>query len=351
MSSQESLITQKMLSRPTLEDLQKNENNEAEIEVWVQIQAIKENQTKNGKPYFDLEIADGSSRKTLKIWSDSSAFEFLQSAENSSTVALKGKFSVNDYGLNVAQPSLRFLTLEECENLFAGSNETKQKSAADWAFFRETFENLAEPRLRAVTVLALNRYEKRWHRAAAARSHHHARRGGLLEHTSQMLRCAKALAPLYPEVTPDLLFAGVLFHDIGKLWENDYEESGFTAPISRLGEMVGHISLGVEIVNSLWRECREQQPELFADSEIVREHLLHLIVSHHGLREYGSPITPRTPEAWILHHIDNIDAKIEMLRCAYVEKEELAPGVFDVRRPLEGYAIAPLSTVLNKSAE
>ncbi len=75
---------------------------------------------------------------------------------------------------------------------------------------------------------------------------------------------------------------------------------------------------------------------------MVREHLLHLIASHHGQKEYGAPVTPRTPEAWMLHHIDNIDAHLEMLAQTYAEKSQSHPGIYDYRRPLEGRAVAPL---------
>ena len=81
----------------------------------------------------------------------------------------------------------------------------------------------------------------------------------------------------------------------------------------------------------------------------MREHLLHLIASHHGLKEYGAPVTPRTPEAWMLHHIDNIDAHLEMLNMTYAEKGQLAPGIYDHRRPLEGRAVHPLAKYVPKS--
>jgi 3'-5' exoribonuclease len=84
---------------------------------------------------------------------------------------------------------------------------------------------------------------------------------------------------------------------------------------------------------------------------LVREHLLHLIASHHGLKEYGAPVTPRTPEAWMLHHIDNIDAHLEMLAQTYAEKGQTAPGIYDYRRPLEGRAVAPLPKWLQAEEE
>ncbi|MFH1066522.1 MAG: HD domain-containing protein [bacterium] len=323
------------------------EGAQEELAAQAQIIQLKQERTKGGKPYFDLELADATARTRLKIWADSEAFGFLESASMGDGVELTGFFHVNDYGLNVNRPVLRALDAEEKELLFVGSPERKEKSDQDWQFLKETFSSLKDARLRLATLAALEKYEKKWRRAGAARTYHHARRGGLLEHTAQMLRCAAALAPLYPEIFPDLLYAGVLFHDIGKLWENDYEEAGFVSPYSRTGEMMGHICIGVELVNQLWKEAKEGNADLFETahppSDLVRDHLLHLIVSHHGQMEFGAPVTPRTPEAWMLHYIDNLDATTEMLRCTYAEKQQASPGLFEARRPLTGLAVLPLS--------
>ncbi|MDX6765377.1 MAG: HD domain-containing protein [Candidatus Methylacidiphilales bacterium] len=329
-----------------LEELKENPAG-AEDAIAVQLAAIRPGRTAAGKPFFDLEVADATHKAKLKIWSDSPAYEFLQRAKEGELCELEGKFYTNDYGLNVNQPGLIRLSESEAEVFLAGPAERRGKLEEDWALFQDTFQNLADARLKAVACLALEQYEKKWKRAAAARSYHHARRGGLLEHTAQMLRCARALAPLYTEVTPDLLYCGVLFHDVGKLWENDYPERGFTTQPTRKGELIGHITIGVEVVNKLWHEAAQKDPETFAATvspapDLVRDHLLHLIVSHHGELEFGSPVVPKTPEGWLLHHIDNIDAKIEMLRGAYADQGEVVPGLVEAKRPLGGLLALPL---------
>jgi len=316
--------------------------------VYIQLAGIREGRTAAGKPFIDLEAADSTARVKFKIWSDSQAFTYLQQSREGDVAELSGRFLVNDYGLNVNQPELEALTDAQSDALLAGTPERQERLALDWKLFQETFGSLQDARLRTVALLALESYEKKWKRAAAARSYHHARRGGLLEHTAQMLRCAIALAPLYEEVTPDLLYCGVLFHDIGKLWENDYAETGFTSQPVRKGELIGHITIGVEVANRLWHEASQKDPAAFAPDgkpspDLVRDHLLHLIVSHHGELEFGSPVMPKTPEGWLLHHIDNIDAKIEMLRGAYLESEEVAPGLVQAKRPMMGLIARPLS--------
>jgi len=143
----------------------------------------------------------------------------------------------------------------------------------------------------------------------------------------------------------------VLFHDCGKLWENVYPETSFAMPYQLHGEMLGHITLGLELVNKLWRDMHDR-PEaaewtmLEPASDLVRLHLLHLIASHHGQYEFGSPVLPKTPEALALHHVDNIDAKMEMMRRGYETSKELAPGIFERFRPLNIHVIAPLTKVV-----
>ena len=337
-----------MLSLPELARKAAESDREIPESVHAQVEKVRAGRTQNNKPFFDLELVDAGGKGRFKIWSETGAFEACEKLKDGDFCELSGQFFVNAYGLNVNRPDLRFLNDAETELLLAGSPAAMQLNQENWDYLLNVFSGLSEARLRTVSLMSLEGNEKKWRRAAAARTYHHARRGGLLEHTSQMLRCAVALAPLYPEVTPDLLYCGVLFHDVGKLWENDYPEHGFVSKPCRTGELLGHITIGIEVVNRLWHQAKEANPELFGEtvsppSDVLRDQLLHLIASHHGSREFGSPVTPRTPEGWLLHHIDNIDAKIEMLRCTYAEKEEVVPGLFEARRPLEGYAASPLS--------
>src|SRR5205085_2555337 len=136
---------------------------------------------------------------------------------------------------------------------------------------------------------------------------------GLVEHVAQMMRLAMAIQPLYSQLNLDLLIAGVLFHDAGKLWENHLPETGFTMGYDERGELMGHISIGLELVNSIWRKLQTEENtrawnSLKPASEDVRMHLLHLIGAHHGEPQFGSPVSPKTPEAMALNYIDNLDA-------------------------------------------
>ena len=113
--------------------------------------------------------------------------------------------------------------------------------------------------------------------------------------------------------------------------------------------MLGHIPMGIELVNKLWNDLLvASEFDAFSESkpttEEVRIHLLHLIASHHGQLEFGSPVLPKTPEAFAMHYIDNLDAKMEMLRDAYAQSAEIAPGIYDRVFPLSTNLIKPLTS-------
>lgn len=116
-------------------------------------------------------------------------------------------------------------------------------------------------------------------------------------------------------------------------------------PFTELGELLGHIPVGMEFVNSLWNRLL-RAPEnagwasLTPSNDSVRLHLLHLVASHHGAMEFGSPVVPKTPEAWVLHYVDNLDAKMEMMAHSYVNPK--APTIFERVWPLPGNSVTPL---------
>jgi 3'-5' exoribonuclease len=241
---------------------------------------------------------------------------------------------------------VRPLTEQEKNELLQGPLDLREKQATDFQLVRESVAEITDPRLRALAEAFLAEWGDRFRRTAAARNYHHARRGGLVEHTAQMMRVAKGIAPLYPELNLDLLLAGILFHDSGKLWENALPENGFVMNYDELGELMGHISIGLELVNALWKKLSVEKADAWKNltpaSEDVRMHLLHLIGAHHGELEFGSPVAPKTPEAMALHYIDNLDARLEMFAAGYTTAKPLAARIFDRVRPLPGNLVKSL---------
>ena len=194
----------------------------------------------------------------------------------------------------------------EAEGLLHQLVEVPPESEADlWADIEAAIAAIQHPPLRATVQKVMDEWGNSFRSSTAAISMHHAYRHGLLEHTTHMVRAARALLPLYPEVDPDLSIAGVLLHDIGKLEE--YE--GTLAPkISRIGTLQGHVVLG-------FRTARKAalQAKLNAD---LTERLEHIILSHQGEKEWGAAAMAATPEAVFVSMIDHLDAKMGMVQRA-----------------------------------
>ena len=328
--------------------------------VHVQVECATPKLTREQQPYCELTLADACDRMTLRVWSDHPAYKTCSALTSRDFIELTAEFYQSQFGLDARKWTVRPLTEQEKNQLLEGPAELRARQAADWQFILETTHSLTDPRLRGLCDAFLKDWGERFRRAAAARKYHHARRGGLVEHTAQMMRVAKQIAPAYPQLNLDLLIAGILFHDSGKLWENQFSETGFVMDYDELGELVGHISIGLEMVNSLWRKVSAENADAWKHcsppSEDVRLHLLHLIGSHHGQKELGSPVEPKTPEAMALHYIDNLDSKLEMFAAGYARAQPLAPRIFDRVRPLPGNLVKSLdkfqqSSEANASAE
>ncbi len=324
--------------------------------VHAQLQARATRTTKAGKPYLELVFADSTGHFTLKIWSDSPVYQSCDALPLNDVFRIEGVWTQNSFGIDARDPV--FLAPEEqaLTDFFAGNPELRAKQDGDFEAILRLAGSIVDPRLNQLCRIFFDQMGDRFRRTAAARRNHHARRGGLVEHVAQMMRSADALCVVYPGLNRDLLLAGVLFHDCGKLWENTYPEHGFTQIQGVHGEMLGHIPLGIELVNKLWRDLLDA-PEaahwaaLVPSAEDTRLHLLHLIASHHGEYEFGSPVLPRTPEAFALHYIDNLDAKLEMVGDAYANSREIAPQVFERVFPLPTNLVRPLPPLARPDAD
>ncbi|MDQ3622243.1 MAG: HD domain-containing protein [Verrucomicrobiota bacterium] len=320
-----------------------------EARIHAQVEALAQKVTREGKPFFEIGFADAEAKLTLRAWHDAPVYGCCEHLKVGDFVEISGEFTYGSpFGVEARRWSCRPLSEQERDALLAGPPELCARQGADFAQIQQSMESLADPRMRGLAQLFLRDFEERFRRTAAARQNHHARRGGLVEHVAQMLRSADAIAGAYPGLNRDLLLTGVLFHDCGKLWENALPPDGFTMPFHERGEMLGHITIGIEVVNTLWRKLMET-PEaagwaaLQPGTEQVRLHLLHLIASHHGELQFGSPVVPKTPEAWALHYIDNLDARLEMLAVGYQTSRALAPRIQERVRPLPGNLVSRLS--------
>lgn len=316
-----------------------------------QVDMKAERTTSGGAPFLEIKLADAGDSLVWRVFDNNPLFRDAGDLERGKFIELAAQWiDTGKYGIEPKQPRMRLLSEEERSMLLLGDAQLAQQQAADFDEIARLVAEIRDPRLKTLGTLFLDKHGERFQRTAAAKKNHHARRGGLVEHVAQMMRCAVAVCSVYPGLNRDLMITGVLFHDCGKLWENAYAESSFTQSLTTVAELLGHIPLGMEIVNKLWREVMER-PEaaewlhIEPASDLVRLHLLHLIAAHHGSLEFGSPVLPKTPEAIALHHIDNIDAKLEMFRRGYQSGKELAPGIIEKFQPWPVNIVAPLPSV------
>ncbi len=169
--------------------------------------------------------------------------------------------------------------------------------------FSEIIEKITEPDIKRLLKSFFDDVEflKQFARSSAAQTRHHNYLGGLLEHVLNLIDISKNIVKLHPKLNLDLLIAGCILHDIGKIKEY---EMGLSIGYSTEGKLLGHISMGQQTVG-------EKIKSLEPFPEIIAQKIIHMILSHHGQRDWGSPVEPAFPEAIALHYIDQVDAKIK----------------------------------------
>src|ERR1017187_1533514 len=193
---------------------------------------------------------------------------------------------------------------------------------------------IANPHLHKLVAALLDDQDiaRRYRVAPAAKQIHHAYLGGLIEHVLSLCHLSRMAASHYPSIDGDLLVTGAMVHDIGKIYELSYER-GFS--YSDEGQLLGHMLIAVRMIGEKLRDIPDFPPRL-------RSLVEHMILSHHGQLEFGSPKTPVFPEAMLLHYLDDLDSKMECMR-HLIETDRQLAGTFPGLTP-------PLGRVLLKRA-
>jgi 3'-5' exoribonuclease len=311
-----------------------------------QIADLTVKMTRDQKRYYSVGLRDLTGSLLLRVWNDHPLYAFCAELRLGDHIALTAEFCQNPpFGCEAKNWTIRFLNPEERAALADGTEFDRERRESLLREIKEKVETLSDPRLKALSRKFLEEYEERLGRTAGARHYHHATRGGLVEHILGMMRALEALATVYTHLNRDLLLVGALFHDAGKMWENCYGKDSLTMPHDVRGELLGHITIGIELINRLWSQLRENAAFKQAgspDPESVRLHLLHLVAAHHGAKEFGSPVEPKTPEAFALHFVDNLDAKLNVLEVGYRAGNLLGDQIVERVRPLATNIVTPL---------
>ncbi len=264
---------------------------------------------KNGKPYMTLKLVDRTGEVEGRVWDR--VDEFAARFERDDFIRLQGKASVYMGKMQLVIQELERLddATVDLADFLPVSERSPEEMTAD---LRAKVGSLENPHLKALmeAFLADASFLQCYCSAPAAKSMHHVYLGGLLEHSLAVADLADDVSSRYPGINRDLLIVGALLHDIGKVAELKYARS---FDYTDEGKLLGHIVMGVEMVEEKARSL----PQFPAGTALL---IKHLILSHHGQYEYGSPKRPKTLEAVILNFLDDLDSKINGVR-THIERE------------------------------
>jgi 3'-5' exoribonuclease len=273
-------------------------------------------QKKGGEFYLSLLLADRTGELDAKMWDN--VTEVLDAFDRDDFVQVKGMVQIFHNRPQMTIHKMRRMDESEIEftDYFPASKRDPQEM---WRELRAMVAGMSNPHLKGLLDAMLDDEEiaRRYRRAPAAKQIHHAFLGGLLEHVLSVCGMAKAAAAHYPNIDCELLLTGAILHDIGKIYELNYER-GFS--YSNEGQLIGHISLAVRMVGDKLRGLPDFPP-------LLRALVEHMILSHHGKLEFGSPKVPLFPEAMLLHYLDDLDSKMECMR-ALIENDRQLDGCF-----------------------
>ena len=261
------------------------------------LQDVAQRTTKNGRPFLLFSARDKTGTISAVFWDvPDHISSWVRSGE---VVLLTGHANNYKDSLQLSTTDLIQNQTSQMAELLPASPRPQEEMIAE---LRQTIESLSEPWQRLVGhILLEDAFLTQFTNAPAARQMHHAYIGGVLEHTLSMTAIADFLASHYPYVNRDLLVSGTLLHDMGKTVEYDVASSfSFTED----GRLVGHIVRAIIMIEKAAEELGDIPPQDV-------QQLVHLIASHHGKLEWGSPVEPKTVEALLLHQVDLLDSRIQ----------------------------------------
>ena len=261
---------------------------------------------RTGDLYIALTLADRTGQIEAKVWDN--VHEFLNAFEQDDFVKVKGL--VNKFNNKFQLTVHKLRKLEESEVDFSDYLPKTEKDVdALWRTLGDFVESFQNPYLKSLiqAFMADPEIATNYKNAPAAKSLHHAFIGGLLDHVVSLFTVCDLASRNYPQINRDLLLSGAFLHDIGKLHELSYARS---ITYTTKGQLLGHMIIELEMLQAKINHV----PDFPSDLKILLE---HMIISHHGQYEFGSPKLPMFPEALMLHYLDDLDSKMESMRAQF----------------------------------
>lgn len=276
----------------------------------------------NGKKYLDFTLGDKTGEVNSKLW------EYVEGDENkykeNMLIKVRGTVSTWQNSLQLKLERLREAVPSDGVNIEDFVPVAPLEPEFMYSEIIKYVENMNNLDIKNIVNAILEEKHDKLMHFPAAKKNHHAVKAGLLYHVLTMLRAGEKLAEIYTFINKDLLYGGIILHDIAKLEEMDASSLGIVSDYTIEGQLLGHIIQGIKKVELVAETVK-------ADREIVMM-LQHMILSHHYEPEYGSPVKPMFPEAELLHHLDIIDARMyDMKRVTSdVEKGSFSERVYSL---------------------
>jgi 3'-5' exoribonuclease len=267
---------------------------------------------KNGEPYLALVLADRTGQIEAKMWDN--VEEFILAFEQDDFLKIKGL--INKYKSRFQLTIHKLRRMDEGEIDFSDYLPKTTKDIGElWRTLTEFVSTFQNPHLKSLVELFMADAEiaERYRNAPAAKTLHHAYIGGLLDHVVSLFRSCDLMCRNYPQVNRDLLLTGAFLHDIGKIQELTYNRA---FSYSTRGQLLGHMIIELEMLQAKL----ESLPDFPVELKTLLE---HMIISHHGQYDFGSPKLPMFPEALMLHYLDDLDSKMEAMRAHFAREIEL----------------------------
>ena len=266
---------------------------------------------KSGEPYLALTLADRTGQLEAKMWDN--VEEVLEAFEQDDFLKIKGL--VNKYKNRFQLTIHKLRKLGESEIDFADYLPKTTKDVDElWRTLTAFVASIQNPYLKSLVQSFMDDPEiaAAYRNAPAAKTLHHAYIGGLLDHVVSLFRSCDLMCQNYPRLNRDLLFTGAFFHDIGKIHELTYNRSfSYTTK----GQLLGHMIIELDML-------RPKIASIPGFPDELKTLIEHLIISHHGQYEFGSPKLPMFPEALVLHYLDDLDSKMEAMRAQFEREGE-----------------------------
>ncbi len=272
---------------------------------------FKKNTAKNGSEYYRIELGDKTGSVFGNVWNDNIQNIDFDVFEVGKIISIYGRCEEYKGSIQVNILSIGVKETYDIADFLKISDKDPEKM---WSELQEHIKNIEDPDIHELLSLLFQDLDisNKFKTHPAAKSIHHAFRHGLLEHVLEMLTCCDALLSFYPEANKSLVKIGIIFHDIGKLFE--METNGISTEKTREGKLLGHVVQGYNFFNKIVKDTFPMLKKLKIE---------HIILSHHGILEFGSPVVPMTLEAKIVNQLDEMSSKIRQYQRILSENKDI----------------------------